>query len=105
MDLYVHCGILTRYQRRHLRLWTRNRLMELYLQFGYGMMQHCRHLIADWGGGTVVLSPRDMSDRQLRTLSSEITDLPGGRVLLDPQFYLPHADHERLRSHDYWPTD
>ena len=79
--------------------------MDLYLQFGYGMMQHCRHLISDWGGGTVVLSPRDMNDRQLRTLSSEITDLDGGQVLLDPQFYLPHADHERLCSHEYWPSD
>ena len=79
--------------------------MELYLQFGYGMMQHCRHLISRWGGGTVVLSPRDMIDRQLRALSSEITDLDGGRVLLDPQFYLPHADHERLCSHEYWPSD
>lgn len=79
--------------------------MDLYLQFGYGMMEHCRHLISAWGGGTVVLSPRDMSDRQLRTLSSEITGLDGGRVLLDPQFYLPHADHERLRSHEYWPAD
>ena len=79
--------------------------MELYLQFGYGMMQHCRHLISDWGGGTVLLSPRDMNDGQLRTLSSEITNLEGGRVLLDPQFYLPHADHERLCSHAYWPSD
>ncbi len=79
--------------------------MELFLQFGYGMMQHCCHLISDWGGGTVVLSPRDMSDKQLCTLSSQITDLHGGRVLLDPQFYLPDADHERLCSHDYWPSD
>ncbi|BBO77933.1 hypothetical protein DSCW_53500 [Desulfosarcina widdelii] len=79
--------------------------MELYLQFGYGMMQHCRHLISAWGGGTVVLSPRDMSDKQLNTLSSEITGVDGGRVLLDPQFYLPHADHERLCSHCYWPSD
>jgi hypothetical protein len=79
--------------------------MELYLQFGYGMMQHCRHLISTWGGGTVVLSPRDMNDKQLHTLSSEITDVDGGRVLLDPQFYLPHADHERLCSHCYWPSD
>jgi hypothetical protein len=79
--------------------------MELYLQFGYGMMQHCRHLISDWGGGTVVLSPRDMSDKQLRTLSTEITSLDRGRVLLDPQFFLPHADHERLCSHEYWPAD
>ena len=79
--------------------------MELYLQFGYGMMEHCRHLISEWGGGTVVLSPRDMSDKQLLTLASEITGLPGGRVLVDPQFYLPHADHERLCSHDYWPCE
>ena len=79
--------------------------MELYLQFGYGMMQHCRHLISAWRGGTVLLSPRDMNESQLRTLSSEIADLEGGRVLLDPQFYLPHADHERLCSHEYWPSD
>ena len=79
--------------------------MELYLQFGYGMMQHCRHLISAWRGGTVLLSPRDMNDSQLRTLSSGIADLEGGRVLLDPQFYLPHADHERLCSHEYWPSD
>lgn len=79
--------------------------MELYLQFGYGMMQHCRHLISDWGGGTAVLSPRDLNDKQLRTLATEVTGLKGGAVLLDPQFYLPHADHERLCSHDYWPSD
>jgi hypothetical protein len=79
--------------------------MELYLQFGYGMMEHCRHLIREWGGGTAVLSPRDLSDDQLRSLASQIVELPGGQVLLDPQFYLPHADHERLCSHAYWPSD
>lgn len=105
MELYLHIGLFTRNRERRVQIRTRTRLMELYLQFGYGMMQHCRHLISAWGGGTVVLSPRDMSDKQLRTLSSEITDLAGGRVLLDPQFYLPHADHERLCSHAYWPSD
>ena len=105
MELYLHVGMFSCKMGRLLRLRTRTRLMELYLQFGYGMMQHCRHLISEWGGGTVVLSPRDMSDNQLRTLSSEITDLTGGRILLDPQFYLPHADHKRLCSHDYWPSD
>lgn len=79
--------------------------MELYLQFGYGMMQHSRDLISDWGSGTVLLSPRDLNDGQLRSLSSQITDLESGRVLLDPQFYLPHSDHERLCSHEYWPPD
>jgi len=79
--------------------------MELYLQFGYGMMEHCRHLLSEWGGGTAVLSPRDLSAEQLQRLSSTITKLPNGRVLLDPQFYVPHTDHERLCSHDYWPSD
>ena len=77
--------------------------MELYLQFGYGMMEHCRHLISEWGGGPVVLSTRDMSGKQLLSLASEITALSGGRVIVDPQFYLPHADHQRLCSHQYWP--
>lgn len=79
--------------------------MELYLQFGYGMMEHCRFLIAKWQGGTVILSPRDLNDEQLVRLGCSIGGLSGGRVLVDPQFYLPHADHERLCSHNYWPKN
>lgn len=79
--------------------------MELYLQFGYGMMEHCRTLIAKWQGGTVILSPRDLSGEQLVRLGGSLRGLSGGRVLVDPQFYLPHADHERLCSHDYWPKN
>lgn len=77
--------------------------MDLYLQFGYGMMDHCRHLVKSWSGGTVILSPRDLERKQLVKLSDEIRALPGGLVLLDPQFYLPRSDHARLTSHDYWP--
>lgn len=79
--------------------------MELYLQFGYGMIDHCRSLITQWNGGTVIMSPRDLNPDQLRKLSQTIHGIPNGAVLLDPQFYLPHADHERLCSHDYWPCD
>jgi len=79
--------------------------VKLYLQFGYGMMQHCRDLITSWKEGTVVLSPRDLKPERLPTFAQSITDLPGGRVLLDPQFYLPNADHERLCSHSYWPKN
>lgn len=79
--------------------------MELHLQFGFGMMEHCRHLLAQWGGGTVVLSPRDLNDGQLRRLAEDVGRIEGGKVLLDPQFYLPHADHDRLCSHDFWPAD
>ena len=79
--------------------------MELYLQFGYGMMEHCRALLASWGGGTAILSPRDLSGEQLERLAREINGIPSSHVLLDPQFYLPHADHERLCAHDFWPSN
>lgn len=79
--------------------------MDLYLQFGYGMMEHCRTLVTRWNGGTVILSPRDLTDEQLGRLGASIRSLPGGQLWLDPQFYLPHADHERLCSHAYWPQN
>lgn len=77
--------------------------MDLHLQFGHGMMEHSRHLVRSWGGGTVILSPRDLKREQLVKLSDEIRALPGGQVLVDPQFYVPRSDHHRLTSHDYWP--
>jgi hypothetical protein len=79
--------------------------MKLELQFGYGMMEHCRALLSAWNGGTAILSPRDLNAEQLERLATALTDLPSTSVLFDPQFYLPHADHERLCSHDYWPRD
>ncbi len=103
MELYLHVGMFTAYLRRRWQIRWGERLMELYLQFGYGMMEHCRYLVSAWQGGTVVLSPRDLTDEQLVRLSQTIRELPGGNVLLDPQFYLPRADHERLCSHQYWP--
>lgn len=78
--------------------------MELALQFGWGMMDHTKALLKEWGGGAVILSPRDLSDAQLSRFADEVTK-NGGEVLLDPQFYLPHSDHGRLVAHDYWPTD
>lgn len=78
--------------------------LELYLQFGYGMLEHSRQLIQRWGGGRVILSPRDLSVTQLVNVARDIRRL-GGEVLVDPQFYLPHSDHERLQSHDYWPSE
>lgn len=79
--------------------------MELLLQFGYGMMDHSRTLTTAWGGGTTILSPRDLNESQLRRLARDLAATNGGRVLLDPQFYLPHADHERLCAHSYWPAE
>lgn len=79
--------------------------MELSLQFGFGMMEHCQHLIRSWAGGTVILSPRDLEPEQLTTFANKIRALPRGRVLLDPQFYLPRSDHHRLTAHSYWPDN
>lgn len=77
--------------------------MELFLQFGYGMMGLSRDLLKSWGGGTVVLSPRDLERHQLERLASDLRNIKGGRVLLDPQFYFPRSDHHRLTGHGYWP--
>jgi len=101
----AHVGMGVRRYKRGICWYFGERLVELYLQFGYGMMEHCRFLISQWQGGTAILSPRDLNGEQLLRLSSSIGGLPNGRVLLDPQFYLPHSDHERLCSHDYWPKD
>jgi hypothetical protein len=76
--------------------------MELYLQFGHGMMEHSRHLVDAWGGGSAILSPRDLRPDQLQRMADDL-QRRGGKVLLDPQFYLPHADHRRLVTHAYWP--
>jgi hypothetical protein len=38
-------------------------------------------------------------------LGSEVVGIPGGDTILDPQFYLPHSDHQKLCTHAYWPTD
>jgi hypothetical protein len=105
MDFYVHGGMFVRRWPMHVHLRGRRTLMEFHLQFGFGMMEHCRHLLTEWGGGTVVLSPRDLNDRQLRSLAGDVAGVEGGKTLLDPQFYVPHADHDRLCSHDFWPDD
>jgi len=76
--------------------------MDLYLQFGYGMLQHSQELIKLWGGGGVILSPRDLNQTQVVRAAEKLRAL-GATVTIDPQFYLPRADHPRLVKHSYWP--
>lgn len=78
--------------------------MDLYLQFGYGMMEHSRELFARWNGGVAILSPRDLEPEQIVRISSDLIGL-NGNILIDPQFYLPRADHHRLTSYAYWPKN
>jgi hypothetical protein len=78
--------------------------VELYLQSGHNMMSLCRELISKWGGGTVILSPRDLEEDRLCRFADEIIGR-GGKTLLDPQLYNPRASHPRLTDHAYWPND
>ena len=76
--------------------------MDLFLQFGYGMLKHTEELTNKWNGGTVILSPRDLKLDQMKNIQSKISN-NSGNVLLDPQFYLPRGDHKKLMDHDFWP--
>ncbi len=78
--------------------------MKLMLQFGYGMMDLSKELLRAWGGGGVILSPRDLDGDQLLAFSKQVNKLPGTYCLLDPQHYNPSANHERLVAHDFWPA-
>ncbi len=75
---------------------VRGRKWNLYLQFGHNMRPVCLELIGHWGGGTVVLSPRDQTPDQLTRVAQEIHAKPGGRVLLDPQWYFPRAGSRKI---------
>src|SRR3954466_16274885 len=87
---------------RRAALAAKEDSLELALQFGHGMMDHSRTLLRSWGDGNVILGPRALEPDQLPRFAEQARTA-GGAVLLDPQFYLPHADHARLTSHDYWP--
>ena len=78
--------------------------MELFLQMGYGMLGHAKELTKKWHGGTLIFSPRDMTLQQMENLSKDIKQ-EGGEILIDPQFYLPRADHNKLTKHPYWPQE
>lgn len=83
--------------------FTEGQRVTLSLQFGYGMIAHSVELVRSWGGGTTVLSPRDLNSDQLERTAQRISAV-GGEVLLDPQCYLRRADHDRLTNHRYFQT-
>ncbi len=72
--------------------------MKLGLQFGHGMMAHSQELLQQWGGGTIVLSPRDLDKKQLSNCSKSYQDI-GGRVLIDPQCYTRNINLPKLMNH------
>lgn len=79
--------------------------MELYIQLGNRMMSLTEELLAQWGGGSVILSPRDLDPKhdQLNRLALRVVE-QSGEPLLDPQCYLREADHHLLTRYPYWAT-
>lgn len=75
--------------------------MEMYLQFGHGMMAHTRELLKKWDTGGVILSPRDLSEDQLQRMGDDVLNMSRDSFL-DPQCFARDADHARLISHTYW---
>ena len=49
----------------------------------------------------MILSPRDVEIAQLSGFGADIVHL-GGRVLFDPQMYVPGSNHPRLVRQPYW---
>jgi len=78
--------------------------MELFLQMGYQMKTHSLELLSKWGGGTVILSPKNMTLNQMKSIVNNIQQR-NGSVLIDPQFYMPRTSQEKLHLHSFWPQD
>ena len=77
--------------------------MDFYIQMGHGMQSMSKELLALWGGGTVILSPRDIQVERLSKFSLEVAKL-NGSVVFDPQLYFPEKEHRKLIQYDYWKT-
>jgi len=78
--------------------------MDLYLQFGHGMMSMSEELLDIWGSGTAILSPRDLTLTQMTGYTKKV-NAKGGKIVIDPQFFIPKSDHGRLTSHSFWPSN
>ena len=76
-------------------------MMELFLQFGWGMKSMTLELAKKWGGVSVVLSPRDIEPQQIDRWRKDF-EKHDVRVLFDPQCYFPKSHHPRLAKYSYW---
>ncbi|MBU4511347.1 hypothetical protein KJ830_09920 [bacterium] len=78
--------------------------MELFLQMGHQMKPHSLELLSKWGEGTVILSPKYMTLKQMKIIANDIQQR-NGSVLVDPQFYMPRTSQEKLHLHSFWPQE
>lgn len=75
--------------------------MDLYLQFGYGMKNLTIDLSKEWESTNVILSPRDITPKQLEKWSKEFSK-SNVNCMFDPQCYFPKCDHKNLIQYGYW---
>lgn len=68
------------------------------------MMTLTEELVSAWGGGSVVLSPRDMTIDQMKRVAKSVK-AGNGNVFVDPQFYVPRSEQAKLTAHSFWPDD
>lgn len=78
--------------------------MDLYLQMGHGMQSLGLDLLDEWGAGTLILSPLNISQDKIINFS-KIVHKKKGNVLLDPQLYYPRKNHKKLTQYSYWPKE
>ena len=78
--------------------------MELYLQMGHGMQNISLDLFNQWGGGTIILSPMNISSTRITAFSTKVNKL-GGNILFDPQLYFPRKYQKSLSKYTYWPHE
>lgn len=76
-------------------------MMELFLQFGYGMKSLTIDLSREWINTTVILSPRDITPEQLQKWSKDF-EKANVTCMFDPQCYFPKCDHKNLIQYGYW---
>ena len=76
--------------------------MRLAIQFGWGMRSLLNEMLPVIPDTSIILSPRDCTDKQLMTFGIEFSKL-GAKNYIDPQLYAPRSDHKTLTTHCYWP--
>ncbi|NSW92085.1 MAG: hypothetical protein HPY74_15685 [Firmicutes bacterium] len=75
--------------------------MELYLQYGWRMKGLVLDFAKEWDNTNVILSPRDITPKQLVSWSKEFARA-NVSCLFDPQCYFPRSNHKILSQYNYW---
>lgn len=78
--------------------------MELYIQMGHNTQKIAIEHLENYGNGTIILSPMNISPEKISGYSAKVHK-KGGRVLVDPQLYYPRKFQKKLSEYAYWPQE